>query len=231
MNKEKIRIIAFDADDTLWHHEIYFYNAIEDFCHFFPFIDKDRIKKELLKTVKNNISLYGYGIKSFTLSMLETYINFSSNSIEIKVTNKIINIGKSMIKKPIDLIEGVEHTIKVLSDKYCLMVITKGDLLDQERKIKNSKIFGFFKNFIVVSEKNEQTYLNVLEKNKIEINEFLMVGNSIKSDILPVLNIGAKAIHIPYKITWEHEDIKLDKIPKNYLKIDSILSLLPMLND
>ena len=163
--------------------------------------------------------------------MLETYINFSSNSIEIKVTNKIINIGKSMIKKPIDLIEGVEQTIKVLSDKYCLMVITKGDLLDQERKIKNSKIFGFFKNFIVVSEKNEQTYLNVLEKNKIEINEFLMVGNSIKSDILPVLNIGAKAIHIPYKITWEHEDIKLDKIPKNYLKIDSILSLLPMLND
>jgi len=135
-----------------------------------------------------------------------------------------------MLKSPVNLIEGVEKILGTLSKKYELILITKGDLLDQERKIKKSRLEKYFKHRNIVSEKNKKTYLNILDDLKIEPRNFLMVGNSFKSDVLPVLEIGGNGIHIPYKILWEHENISTNKYSKRYIKLDKISDLTSVIN-
>ena len=135
-----------------------------------------------------------------------------------------------MLNAPVNLIEDVERILRILSKKYELILITKGDLLDQERKIKKSKLEKYFKHKKIVSEKNKKTYLNILDDLKIEPQNFLMVGNSFKSDVLPVLEVGGNGIHIPYKILWEHESIKTNKYSKRYIKLDKISDLTSVIN-
>ena len=219
----KIKVIGFDADDTLWENEDIFLEAQNEL----KIILKkyvDNLDDELFKTEQNNLELYGYGIKGFILSVIETSIRISNGKLDIYGIEKILNLGKEMLSAPVTLIKGVRETLNLLSKQYTLVLITKGDLLDQENKIKNSKLSGYFESIEIVSEKNKHTYRNILKKINVKPENFLMVGNSLKSDILPVLEIGGEGAYIPYKHTWEHEKIDM-KDYSNFLKLENISNL------
>ena len=229
LTDHEIKVIGFDADDTLWENEDLFFEAQNEIKNILKQNSKN-FDTELLKTEKSNLDIYGYGIKGFILSIIETYAKNSHEELKIESINQIIKLGKKMLNAPVNLIEDVERILRILSKKYELILITKGDLLDQERKIKKSKLEKYFKFKKIVSEKNKQTYLNILDDLKIEPQKFLMVGNSFKSDVLPVLEIGGNGIHIPYKILWEHENINTNKYSKRYIKLDKILDLTSVIN-
>ena len=208
INSEKIRIIAFDADDTLWVNETYFREAEEKFGQLLSnFETPNKIDQELFKMEMKNLSTYGYGVKGFVLSMIEMALELSNNTVEHKVLNDIIEIGKSMIHKPVELLEDVEIVLQKLSESYKLIVVTKGDLLDQERKLDKSGLFKYFHHIEVLSEKKVTDYKKLLNRLDINPSEFLMIGNSLKSDVLPIVEIGAQAIHIPFHTTWQHEEV------------------------
>ena len=229
LTDHEIEVIGFDADDTLWKNEDLFFEAQNEIKDILK-QNSNNFDKELLKTEKSNLDFYGYGIKGFILSIIETSAKNPHKELKIESINQIIKLGKKMLNAPINLIEDVEKVLSILSKKYKLILITKGDLLDQERKIKKSKLEKYFKYKKIVSEKNKQTYLNILDDLKIEPQNFLMVGNSFKSDVLPVLEIGGNGIHIPYKILWEHENINTNKYSKRYIKLDKISDLTSVIN-
>ena len=229
LTDHEIEVIGFDADDTLWKNEDLFFEAQNEIKDILK-QNSNNFDKELLKTEKSNLDFYGYGIKGFILSIIEASVKNSHKELKIESINQIIKLGKKMLNAPVDLIEDVEKVLSILSKKYKLILITKGDLLDQERKIKKSKLEKYFKHKKIVSEKNKQTYLNILDDLKIEPQNFLMVGNSFKSDVLPVLEIGGNGIHIPYKILWEHENINTNKYSKRYIKLNKILDLTSVIN-
>ena len=229
LTDHEIEVIGFDADDTLWKNEDLFFEAQNEIKDILK-QNSNNFDKELLKTEKSNLDFYGYGIKGFILSIIEASAKNSHKELKIESINQIIKLGKKMLNAPVDLIEDVEKVLSILSKKYKLILITKGDLLDQERKIKKSKLEKYFKHKKIVSEKNKQTYLNILDDLKIEPQNFLMVGNSFKSDVLPVLEIGGNGIHIPYKILWEHENINTNKYSKRYIKLNKILDLTSVIN-
>ena len=229
LTDHEIEVIGFDADDTLWKNEDLFFEAQNEIKDILK-QNSNNFDKELLKTEKSNLDFYGYGIKGFILSIIEASAKNSHKELKIESINQIIKLGKKMLNAPVNLIEDVEKVLRILSKKYKLILITKGDLLDQERKIKKSKLEKYFKHKKIVSEKNKQTYLNILDDLKIEPRKFLMVGNSFKSDVLPVLEIGGNGIHIPYKILWEHENINTNKYSKRYIKLDKISDLTSVIN-
>jgi len=209
LNYDHIEVIAFDADDTLWVNETYFREAEEKFAELLSrFETANKIDQELFKVEIRNLQAYGYGVKGFILSMIECALELSNNQIDPKTITKIIEIGKEMLEKPIELLDGVEETLKALSAKYRLILATKGDLLDQERKLEKSNLLQYFHHIEVLSEKKPDNYRKLLKHLDIEPDKFLMVGNSLKSDILPLLEIGANAIHIPFHTTWAHEQIE-----------------------
>ena len=199
------QIIGFDADDTLWENEVFFHQAQMRFIELHPHI-KDP-EEVIFQIEKKNIEFYGYGIKGFILSLLETSVRSTNNQPYFHNIAKIIKIGKDMLAQPIQLLPDVKNTLRHLSEHYTLIMITKGDLLDQQRKVKESGLLKYFSLIEIVSEKDEQTYLEILEKNNISPKDFLMVGNSLKSDVLPVRNIGGTGIYIPHKLTWKHEEV------------------------
>ena len=229
LSNREIKLIGFDADDTLWKNENLFFDAQNKIKNILK-QKSNKFDEDLLKTEKLNLDIYGYGIKGFILSLIETSVKTSDASINIKSINKIIKLGKRMLKSPVNLIEGVDKILSTLSKKYDLILITKGDLLDQERKIEKSKLEKYFKYKKIVSEKNKQTYQNILDDLMIEPQNFLMVGNSFKSDVFPVLEIGGNGVHIPYKILWEHENIETSEYSKKYIKLDKISDLTSVIN-
>lgn len=202
-----VTTIAFDFDDTLVHNETLFVVTQERFHDLLsPYTDAANVHERLLQREIANLHLFGYGIKGFTLSMIETAIEVTEGKVPIDVIQQIIDMGKQMLQHPIELLDGVKDTLESLADDYRLMVITKGDLFDQESKVARTGLGDLFWQVDVVSEKDPESYRRILERNGVKPTEFLMVGNSIKSDILPVLEIGGRAIHIPYIVTWAHED-------------------------
>ena len=204
-----VKVIAFDADDTLWINEPYFYETERHFCRLLEdYLPHHTVSRELLQVEIQNLSLYGYGIKSFMLSMIETALKVSNKTITVETIEKIIELGKELLTKPIELIEGVEEVLMQLKSKYRLVVATKGDLLDQERKLKNSGIEHYFHHIEIMSDKQEKDYRKLIKHLDIKPHEFLMIGNSLKSDVLPVLAIGGHACHIPYHTTWAHEQVE-----------------------
>ncbi len=225
-----IKVIGFDADDTLWVNETYFRETEE---HFASLLDgyetKNNIDQELFKKEMENLELYGYGIKGFTLSMIESALEISNNQISQATLGTILNLGKSMISHPVELLDGVKEVLHALKEKYRLIVLTKGDLLDQERKLARSGLSTYFHHVEVLSDKKEENYQNLLEHLEIDVNEFLMIGNSLKSDVLPILNIGAKAVHVPFHTTWQHEEVSEETNKGNYLKIHSLNEILKYL--
>mgnify|MGYP000884519982 CR=1 FL=1 len=230
-----IRWLAFDADDTLWENEKYYHEGQEKLAAilaaYYPAADVDAI---LLETETRNLPWYGYGIKSFGLSMIEVAVQLSNGVVSGSEITGIIDHLKEMLAHPTELLPGVEQTLNRLRGKYRMLVITKGDLLDQERKLVKSPLQGFFEAYEIVSAKSEQVYSGILERYQIDPHEFLMVGNSLRSDILPVINIGAYGVYIPHHTTWAHE------VPEDYhcssdrfFEIESfpeILSILERIN-
>src|SRR5690606_25721059 len=187
-----IKVIGFDADDTLWVNETYFRDAELEFAKLLaPYETVNKIDQELFKMEIKNLPLYGYGVKGFVLSMVEMALELSNYEVSNKTIEAILQIGKNMINKPVELLDGVEEVLKVLSQKYRLILATKGDLLDQERKLEKSGLLQYFHHIEVLSDKKEANYSKLLNHLDINPSQFLMVGNSLKSDILPLVNIKA----------------------------------------
>jgi putative hydrolase of the HAD superfamily len=201
-----ITTIAFDADDTLWINEPYFQEAENKFCALLEgYLPQHSVSQELFKTEMQNLHLYGYGIKGFVLCMIETFCRISDPTISTELISKTIEIGHELLMKPVELLDGVPETLDSLKGKYRLVVATKGDLLDQERKLKKSGLQDYFHHIEIMSDKKESDYRKLLKHLDCKPEHFLMLGNSLKSDILPVLEIGGFAAHIPYHVTWTHE--------------------------
>jgi putative hydrolase of the HAD superfamily len=222
-----IKVIAFDADDTLWVNEPYFQEIEKKFCVLLEdYLPQHTTARELLKTEIENLALYGYGIKGFMLSMIETAMSVSQNTIGLDVIEKIIGYGKELLARPIELLEGVEEVLHDLKGRYRLVVATKGDLLDQERKLKNSGIEHYFHHIEIMSDKKESDFQKLIRHLDVLPAEFLMIGNSLKSDILPVLNLGGHGIHIPYHTTWAHEHIDHTIEHENFKQVEHIKEVL-----
>lgn len=228
---EKIKVIAFDADDTLWVNETYFREAEEAFAVLLSkYETKNKIDQELFKTEIKNLAIYGYGIKGFVLSMIECALTLSNYKLPQETIEKILDIGKDMLEKPIDLLDGVEEVLKGLQGKYRLIVATKGDLLDQERKLEKSNLLQYFHHVEVMSDKKEKDYLKLVKHLDIAPSQFLMIGNSLKSDVLPLLNINASAIHVPFHTTWVHEEISAEDQQKlDYITLVNIKELIALI--
>ena len=203
-----IRVIAFDADDTLWINETYFREAEEKFASILEdFLPQHAIMKELYRTEIGNLGHYGYGIKGFMLSMIETAIRISAGKMPISLVEKIIGIGQEMLEKPVDLLPGVKDVLQSLQGKYRIVLATKGDLVDQERKLQKSGLESYFHHIEIMSEKRVSDYKKLIGRLDIQASEFVMIGNSLKSDILPVLELGGYGIHVPFHTTWVHEQV------------------------
>lgn len=204
MNPEKW--IGFDADDTLWHNESIF-EAVH--ARYFKLLaryhDSEAVERALFATEGRNIELYGYGIKGYMLSAIETAIDLTEGRIGTAELREILSLGREMLNHPVELLEGTREVLDALAASHPLMLITKGDLRDQERKLAKSGLAGCFRTIEIVSEKDKRTYERILRKNGIDPSRFLMIGNSVKSDILPVLALGGSGVHVPYRITWAHE--------------------------
>jgi putative hydrolase of the HAD superfamily len=225
-----IKVIAFDADDTLWVNEPYFQNTEKKFCTLLEeFLPQHTLSRELLKIEIENLALYGYGIKGYILSMIEAALKVSDNTISIEAIDKIIGYGKELLNEPIELLDNVEEVLFALRGHYRIVVATKGDLLDQERKLKKSGLSHYFHHIEIMSEKAEEDYLKLIRHLDIRPDEFLMIGNSLKSDVIPVLNIGGHAIHVPYHTTWAHEQVeaKLDHV--NFRHVEHLKEVLGMI--
>jgi len=223
----KLKVIAFDADDTLWDNEIYFQETEKKFFVLLEeYLPQHSIARELLQVEIKNIPLYGYGIKAFMLSMIEAAIRISDKTISLSTIEKIIEYGQELLDKPIQKLDGVEDVLIRLKEKYRLVVATKGDLLDQERKLKKSGLLNYFHHIEIMSEKAETDYLKLIKHLDILPIEFMMIGNSLKSDILPVLNIGGHAIHIPYHVTWGHEKIEKNVEHEHLKQLNTIKEIL-----
>ena len=227
-----IKVIGFDADDTLWVNETYYREGELEFAALLSqFETANKIDQELFKMEMKNLDLYGYGIKSFMLSMVESALDISNNKISHNSINSILNIGKNMLNRPIELLDGVEEVLKTLSKKYRLILATKGDLLDQERKLEKSGLTDYFHHIEVMSDKKEPNYSKLLNHLDIKPSEFLMIGNSLKSDILPLVHLKAHAIHVPFHTTWIHEQVTEEETNgKKYKTISSLSDLLNLLN-
>jgi putative hydrolase of the HAD superfamily len=210
-----IKVIGFDADDTLWVNETHFQEAEREFCALMgAYLPPEKAARALFKTELSTLGLYGFGAKGFMLAALETALDISKNTVPAATMRKILRLGKRLLDFPIVLLPGVVDVLKALRPGYRLVLITKGDLLDQERKLKRSGLTKCFHHIEILSSKEKEDYLDLLATLGVKPREFLMVGNSLKSDILPVLKLGGYGVHIPFHVTWEHEKaeaVGLDK--------------------
>lgn len=220
-----IKLIAFDADDTLWINEFYYRRAENNFAKMLSGYCSHEVAIEaLLRKEKENLSLLGYGSKAFTLSLIECAIELSQGAITAHQIQELIEIGKATIARKIELMPNSKQTLSTLHLEYPLVLATKGDLKEQEAKVEKSGLGSYFSSIEIMSEKNPESYLKILKQNQIEPQNFLMVGNSFKSDILPVLEIGGNAIYIPAEITWAHELVEEFEHP-NLIKTDDIINV------
>lgn len=227
---KEIKVIAFDADDTLWINEPFFREAEEKFCSLLEdYLPHHTVDKELFKTEMQNLPLYGYGIKGFMLSMVETILRVSENTADIRLVEKALEIGKEMLDKPVNLLEGVEEVLTSLNGKYRIVMATKGDLMDQERKLIKSGLSRHFHHIEIMSDKKVSDYRKLLKHLDCKAENFLMIGNSIKSDVLPVLELGGTAIHVPFHITWIHEEVSHTIQHPDFHQLDSIKEVIKVL--
>ena len=201
-------VIAFDADDTLWHSEILYAAAQEDYRRLLAaYAEAEAIDRVLHQTEMSNLSIYGYGIKGFALSMIEAALELSQHRITGSEIQQVLELGKQMLNTDVELLAGVAEVVAQLAETYPLMLITKGDLVHQETKIEQSGLKPHFRSIEIVADKTPQSYAALLARHHVEPSHFLMIGNSLRSDVLPVLAIGGQAVHVPYAITWAHEHV------------------------
>jgi len=228
-----VRVVGFDGDDTLWHSETRFHVTQGEFHELLkqhvPEADADR---RLAEMELKNLGIYGYGVKSFTLSMLETAIELTEGQIPASDLKVILGWGKRMLMEPTELLDGVEETLHKLSPSYDMLLITKGDLFDQESKLAQSGLGDLFLGVEILTEKNVDSYRGVFRRRSIQPEDFVMVGNSLRSDVVPVVSLGGHAVHIPYEVTWDHEHVPEEEMPKEgWRRIASIRELPGLLEE
>ncbi|WP_313138551.1 HAD family hydrolase [Myroides sp.] len=217
------KVVAFDADDTLWVNEPFFNEAEKAFCILMEdYLTHQSISQILFKTQIDNLPLYGYGIKGFTLSMVEAANIISKGTVSPKVISRVIAIGKDLLTKPVELLDDVEQVLKELQGKYKLVVATKGDLKDQHRKLHKSGLGTYFHHIEVMTDKEEIDYQKLLGRLDIKAEEFIMIGNSLRSDVLPVLELGGHAVHVPFHTTWLHEHVDHEIVHPNFTSIKKL---------
>ncbi|WP_163326175.1 HAD family hydrolase [Draconibacterium mangrovi] len=229
--KTNFKVIGFDADDTLWVNETFFRETEEKFCALLSeFSTSDETMEVLFATEMQNLDEYGYGTKGFVLSMIETALKITGNKVPQQTLEQVIELGKTQINQPVELLDGVIETLEYLQQKgYKLIVATKGDLLDQERKLQKSKLEKYFHHVEVMSNKKPADYQKLIRHLEIEPKDFLMIGNSYKSDIEPVLQLGGFGIHIPFHITWIHEKTEEMEEHPNWIKRSNLAEIKTLL--
>lgn len=228
--KENVRVIGFDADDTLWVNETYFWETEKQLRLLLsPYVAPDIISAELFRTETTNMPLYGYGVKAYILSVLETAIRITSGKVPASVLEQIIKLGKEQLTRPVELLDGVEDTLNALVGNYTLLLVTKGDLLDQEQKLRRSGIEHLFHHVEIMSNKTTREYEHLLHHLDIRPEEFLMIGNSVRSDILPPLSLGSYAIHVPFETTWLHEKVDEPVVHPRFYTVESLWDIIPLL--
>ncbi len=221
-----IDVVALDGDDTLWHSENQFVMTQDRFKALLEgHADPDELDARLMAHERENLQVFGYGVKGFTLSMIETAIEVTEGRIDTGVIQDIITGAKEMLQHPVELLDGVVETVAALVKDYRVMIITKGDLFHQESKVARSGLVEDMWQVEIVAEKDEPTYQRILDRYGIDPATFVMVGNSVKSDILPVLALGGRAVHIEYELTWEMELADADTSHEGYAELDSIRDL------
>lgn len=224
-------MIGFDADDTLWVNEPYYREAEDEFVQLVSSYGVNgNIAGALFETEITNLKLYGYGIKAFMLSLVECAIQLTDGGVSTRDINRIIGIGKSMLERPIELLDDVRDVLKELAPHYRLIVATKGDLLDQERKMRRSGIADYFHHIEIMSDKKKQQYVQLLKHLDINPDEFLMIGNSLKSDIIPPLELGAWGIYVPFHTTWAHEEVDHEPESKQYFHVEKLRQVLDLIH-
>ena len=221
-----IDVVALDGDDTLWHSENKFVMTQDRFKALLAgHADPDELDARLMAHERENLQVFGYGVKGFTLSMIETAIEVTEGRIDTGVIQDIITGAKEMLQHPVELLDGVAETVAALVKDFRVMIITKGDLFHQESKVARSGLAEDMWQVEIVAEKDEPTYQRIFDRYGIDPATFVMVGNSVKSDILPVLALGARAVHIEYELTWEMELADADKSHVGYAELDTIRNL------
>ncbi|HSV85041.1 MAG TPA: HAD family hydrolase [Levilinea sp.] len=202
-------IIAFDADDTLWHSESFYQDAQAKLAKLLtPYgVDIETVHDTLLHIETSNLGILGYGAKAFTISMVEAAIRITDGRISAHDIAQIIRLGKAMLAHDIHLLDHSRESVARLAKSHPLMIITKGDLIDQQRKLAASGLAHYFQHIEIVSEKTAQVYAGLLQKHQVTCGRFLMIGNSIRSDVLPVLDLGGWAVYVPYHVVWAHEAV------------------------
>ena len=232
LDMRRVRVIGFDADDTLWHNELIFRDAETEIAELLSAYEVEYVvKREMYAIEMANLEAYGYGIKGFTLSMLELVGRLTGGAASAKTYDAVIAIGKRMLAEPVRPLPGVREAVEALRARgHRLIVITKGDLLDQERKLERSGLAELFHHVEVVSKKTAADYARVLRRLDLAPEHFLMIGNSLKSDVLPLLELGAQAVHIPYAVTWAHETAE-PEAHHDYLELTSIEELVGALEE
>jgi putative hydrolase of the HAD superfamily len=223
MSRERcFDLVAFDADDTLWHDLHKYYAAEERFVQLLSrYRDADSVRETLFHIDIHNIPRYGYGAKAYTLSMIEAALAISNQRLTADEMAEVVTFGRSITDHPIELLPGVAETLAELAGRYPLMLLTKGDLFDQERKLAGSGLAHHFRHVEVVSFKDQAAYRLLLERYRVPPERFVMVGNSLRSDVLPVVALGGHAVWIPAELTWEHE-AAADAPPDGYAVLSEI---------
>jgi putative hydrolase of the HAD superfamily len=221
-----INTVALDADDTLWHNESIFHLTQDNYVDLLKaYGEPDHMKARLLEVEIKNLKLYGYGVKSFTLSMIETAIELTRGAVPAKTIMEILNLGRAMLEHPVEPLPGVSETLEALKDGYKLVMVTKGDLMNQEQKLARSGLGDYFQAIEIVSEKDANTYRRIVARQGIRPEATVMIGNSMKSDVLPALEAGLWGIHIPYHITWAHEHAEPPSDSPRFAKLETIRAL------
>jgi len=228
---KNIKVIAFDADDTLWENQPHFNEILTEFVKLLkPYCSEQTAWDAIHRTQVENLPLYGFGARSLTLSMTQEACKLSNNKIDAASIEKILQLGRKLLTMPVELLDSAEKVVKKLKGKYCLILITKGDLVEQERKLQESGLNKYFHHIEILSDKKREDYQNLFERLSLKPEEFVMVGNSLKSDIIPILELNAKAIYIPYHSTWEHEQVNdYNKDHKNLTQIEKLSDLIKIL--
>ncbi len=227
---EGIKVIGFDADDTLWVNEPYYREAENQFVDLVAAYGVNgNIAGALFETEIANLELYGYGIKAFILSLVECAIELTDGGLTAQTVSRIIGIGKSMLERPIELLDDVKYVLQRLAPHYKLIVATKGDLLDQERKMRKSSISKYFHHIEVMSDKRKLNYEQLLKHLDIVPEEFLMIGNSLRSDIIPPLELGAWGIYVPFHTTWAHEEVEGEPDSDRYFQVKQLRDVLKVI--
>ncbi len=218
-----LKLIAFDADDTLWHNLIHFDAAQKQFGDMFSsHMPEAQARAVLEKTESQNIKLYGFGTKSFTLSMIEAAIEVSNGAVDSATISKLIATGRDMLDHDIELLPHVEDTLKALHGEYKLLLITKGDLHHQERKVLGSGLAHYFEGVEIVSDKKPETYHRIAARHGSVTSQMLMAGNSIRSDVLPMIAAGGIGVYVPFEMIWDHEHEEVPLGTQRFYEVEDL---------